>query len=79
MQFSPSWVFSVRLFVEINGNIDSSSLWPLIKPYKVNLTDLIDKSLVYGEVDIVTALEVITCCSLYGNLKIELSKEEGQQ
>lgn len=64
----------MHLFIEINGNIDSRSLWQLIERYKVNLTDLEDKSLVYGDVSSYDALEIIACCSLYGKLKIELSK-----
>ena len=64
----------MRLFITINESIDSRSLWSMIEKYGVNLTDLEDVTLIYGEVDITEAMEVITCCALYGNLKIELSK-----
>lgn len=46
----------------------------MIEKYGVNLTDLEEETLIYGDVDITEAMEVITCCALYGNLKIELSK-----
>ena len=64
----------MKIFIEINGSIDSKSLWQLIGRYKVNLTDCIDKTYIYGDVDTIIAAEVIVCCALYGNLKIELSQ-----
>ena len=71
----PSWgTFRMHIFIEIKNKIDSRSLWNLIEKYKVNLTDLEEVSLVYGDVDTITAMEVITCCALFGDLKIELSK-----
>lgn len=63
----------MQLFIEIRGDINSLELWTLIEPYKVNLTDLIDKSLVYGDVSMYAALEVISRCALYGRLQITLT------
>lgn len=71
----PSSVFfKMYIFIEIKEKIDSRSLWKLIEKYRVNLTDLDGVSLVYGDVDTATAMEVIACCALFGDLKIELSK-----
>lgn len=64
----------MHFMVEIEGPIDSRSLWKMIERYRVNLTDSIGTVYVYGEADTIVVMEVIVCCALYGKLKIELSK-----
>ena len=63
----------MHFIVEIEGPIDSLSLWKMIEKYRVNLTDLIGTVYVYGKADTIVVMEVIVCCALYGKLKIELS------
>ncbi len=61
-----------RIFIEIQGEIDGLSLWKLISQYKVNLTEVIDKSWVYGDVELHNIGDIIERCALYGPLKVEI-------
>lgn len=61
-----------RIFIEIQGEIDGLSLWKLISKYKVNLTEVIDKSWVYGDVELHNIGDIIERCALYGPLKVEI-------
>lgn len=65
------------LFVEIEGNIDSLRLWDMIKDYKLNLLDAVEKTWVYGEADYLVAGAVISKCALFGNIKAELTHGGG--
>ena len=67
----------IKLFVEIKGNIDSLMLWELIKDYKMNLTDVGDKTWVYGDVSYLVAGKVISKCALFGDIKAELTHGGG--
>ena len=67
----------IKLFVEIKGNIDSLILWELIKDYKMNLTDVVDKSWVYGDADPLVAAKVVSICALFGDIKAELTHGGG--
>lgn len=57
----------VELYIEIKGNIDSKALFEIICHQGMNVTDCIDKTLVYGECYLVTASQVIYHCSLFGD------------
>ena len=57
-----------NLNVEIKGPIDSKKLWALIERYGVNLTDLGNIVLVYGEVDQKDATDIIAYCGLFGDI-----------
>jgi len=48
-------------------------LWSLIEKYHVNLTQVGDYTWVYGETSISAIAKIISCCALFGDLKIELS------
>ena len=67
----------MRLFVEINGKIDSLMLWKLIKDYKLNLTALDEKTWVYGEANYTVMADVVSKCALFGDIKAEVSKGGG--
>jgi hypothetical protein len=58
-----------QLMIEIKGGFDSRRLWSLIKRYKVNLTDLGDTVLVYGDISFHDAVDVIAFCSMFGEMK----------
>lgn len=57
-----------HLYAVIKGPFDSKKLWSLISKYNVNLTDLGDKVLVYGDLDIRDATDVLAFCSLFGDI-----------
>ena len=57
-----------QLYAVIKGPFDSKKLWSLISRYKVNLTDLGNTVLVYGDVDIHDAADVLAFCSMFGEI-----------
>lgn len=63
----------MRLLVKITGQINSLELWEHIQDYKVNLTDFMDFTLIYGEVDYDAALKIIAVSALFGNISVQLS------
>jgi hypothetical protein len=67
-------VVAVRLEIEIKGPADTLMLWSLIEKYKVNLTDIGEVIYIYGDTNITSAARIISCCALFGDLKIRLSK-----
>ena len=60
----------VNVWIEIRGSIDSLLLWKLIEGYKLNLTDLLDKCLVYGDCSCSDAGSVVSICALFGELTV---------
>ena len=58
-----------QLMVEIKGPFDSRKLWALIQRYDVNLTDLGETILVYGDISFENAVDVIAFCSMFGEMK----------
>ena len=64
----------MRLEIEIKGPADTLMLWSLIEKYKVNLTDIGEVIYIYGDTNITSAARIISCCALFGDLKIRLSK-----
>lgn len=63
----------VSIFVQIIGKIDSKSLWEIVEPFGMNLTDMGEKSLVYGDCELEEAKEIVFFCSLYGDTMTEIS------
>lgn len=63
----------VTIFVQIIGRINSRELWEIIEPFGVNLTDMGDKTLVYGECYLETASRIVFHCSLFGNTMTEIT------
>ena len=57
-----------HLYAVVKGPFDSKKLWSLISRYDVNVTDLGDTVLVYGDVDIHDATDVLAFCSLFGDI-----------
>ena len=78
----------MKLWLEIKGKIDSDELWARIESYDVNLTDMGNKSLVYGDVSAWAIGQVVALCSLYGDLdakvyeggakNVEAQEKEGE-
>lgn len=67
----------VTVFVQIIGPINSRELWGLVEPFGMNLTDMGEKILVYGECYLETASRVIFHCALYGDVMAEITHEKG--
>ena len=57
----------VSVFITIRGKIDSIELYEVLKGYGMNVTDLIDKTLVYATCSLEDAISVIEICSAYGD------------
>lgn len=55
----------MMLFIVIRESIDTKELWNDIARYKVNETDMIDYTLVYGDVCVSDALNIVACCLKY--------------
>lgn len=58
---------SMQYFIEVRGSFDSRILWRLIKGPGVNLLDLDDVVLVYGEVPEDRLDYILTTCSIFGD------------
>ena len=67
------------LWIKTGDLTDSLALYAEIEEFKVNLTDLIDYSLIYGDCTIEDALTVISLTEKYSHiLSISLQKEQVQ-
>ena len=62
----------VNIFITIKGKIDSFELYEVLKGYGMNVTDLIDKTLIYATCSLEDAISVIGICSAYGDFTAEV-------
>jgi len=66
----------VTVFVQIIGKINSRELWELVQHLgDINVTDCVEKTLVYGECYLEQASRVIFHCALFGDCTIEINHE----
>lgn len=63
----------VYVNVTINGQIDSRELYEDVRHYKVNVTDFITFTAVYGQVSVKDSATVIDICRKYGDIKSEVT------
>ena len=63
----------VTLYIEIEGTIDSRELYNDIERYRVNVTDLHVKTLVYGEVQLEVAFRIIEQSAKYGSIMARIN------
>ena len=64
------------LWIEMDELLDSKALWAEIVGFQINLTDLIDKSYLYGSCTIDEALAIISLCEKYAHpIAISLTPE----
>lgn len=63
----------VSIFVSFNPPIDSRSLYEELEPYKLNVTDLIDKVVAYGDLEDYQLGEVIQIFLKYGSNNITIT------
>lgn len=66
-------LMNVYLYAEIEGTIDSKSLWNDVEAYGVNVTDLMIKTLIYGEVSLRLALVVVDIAAKYGKVQAHIT------
>lgn len=62
----------VSVFIAIKGKIDSLKLYEVLRRYNMNVTDFIDKTLVYATCSFEDAISVIEICSVYGDFTAEV-------
>lgn len=63
----------VSIFVSFNPPIDSRSLYEELEPYKLNVTDLIEKVAAYGDLEDYQLGEVIQILLKYGSNNITIT------
>lgn len=62
------------VFITIEGAIDSEALYKRLKGYKMNVTNLITRTYVYGTLDMTEPIieYVLQICYEYGPIKVEV-------
>ena len=64
------------LWIKTEDLVDSKALYQEIEAYKINLTDLIDYSLIYGDCTLEDALTIISLTEKYSHIiTISLTQE----
>lgn len=66
-----------NIVIKIDGKIDSRKLWSQLKDYGVNLTDLGDYSLIYGDVNFVTLIGIMGFCSAFDKIEVTCTRKRG--
>ena len=66
---------NVKVWIEIQGQVDSIVLWNAIGGFEMNLTEVIEKTWVYGKCSYTDAGRLISICSLFGNLRANIIRE----
>lgn len=64
----------MKFTIKINDKINAKDLWLMVSKYNVNVTELINFTLVHGNCNEWCFMRVLNCCMLFSkNLKIETS------
>ena len=66
----------VTVFVKIVGKIDGKQLFELVEQFGMNVTDLMDETLVYGECYMEQASRVLYHCALFGDIMAEVTHQK---
>jgi hypothetical protein len=66
----------VTVFVKIVGKIDGKQLFELVEQFGMNVTDLMEETLVYGECYLEQASRVLYHCALFGNIMAEVTHQK---
>lgn len=64
----------VSVFIQIKGRIDSRELYAAIEKYGMNVTDMGDAAVVYGDCELEEASRVFYVCGLYGDTTTEIKR-----
>ena len=66
---------TLDIFIEIKGKFNSRELWSGIERTGVNLTDLGESVLVYGNTELANIAPIITTCAAFGeDLHIHITR-----
>lgn len=66
---------TLDIFIEIKGKFNSRELWSGIERTGVNLTDIGDSVLVYGNTELANIAPIITTCAALGeDLHIHITR-----
>ena len=63
---------NVSVFIQIKGRIDSKELYAAVEKYGINVTDIGDSCVVYGDCTLDEASRVVYVCGLYGDVTVEI-------
>lgn len=63
----------ISIFATFNPPIDAMSLYDELKPYKLNVTDIIEKVVAYGDLEDYQLGEVIQILLKYGSHNITIT------
>lgn len=66
----------VTVFVKVVGKIDGKQLFELVEQFGMNVTDLMEETLVYGECYLEQASRVLYHCALFGNIMAEVTHQK---
>ena len=64
----------IDIYIEIRGDFESRELWDAIETTGVNVTDLGDTTLVYGNIEIAHLARIITTCAAFGDCHIHTTR-----
>lgn len=67
----------LSVFIKINARIDSRNLWEKIARYGINLTDLGDYSLIYGDIYFEDLINLLYICSEFDKVEINYIRNRG--
>lgn len=65
----------VTVFVKIFGSINGRELFDLVGQFGMNVTDMDNETLVYGECYLEQASRVLYHCALFGNIMAEVTHQ----
>ena len=66
----------MRFYGEIKGKINSAALWSIIGENRINLTDMGEKSFIYGEESPYALGWVLDRCSLFGEVCVVIPAQK---
>lgn len=67
-------IMTVDIFIEIRGQINSHELYDVIGCHGVNVTDLGEQTLVYGNTNIANIAPIITTCATFGDCQAHITR-----
>lgn len=64
-----------HILAEIPPNIDSRELYESLKPYKLNVVDMISHSIAFGRVSHAVIYDVLTILFIHNAMAIHITKK----
>ena len=66
----------VTVFVKVVGRIDGKQLFELVEQFGMNVTDLLEETLVYGECTPEEAGQVVYYSAIFGDIMAEITNQK---